>query len=141
MTNFKTFFIVIVLFGSLLALSRASKRTKRFLIGKDGCQTVIDCMISANRLFPYRLNFNPVTAYYRLKSHWKGKKGWTDSEWRKIQENRNAAKRIRAENHMKNLQRQHKQRLLRSRVQRAKQNLLLFQLTNVTIEESYESEK
>lgn len=137
----KLFGIALCCLFLFTTLNQASERTKRFIVGKDGCETVIDCMISANRLFPYRLNFNPVTAYNRLKSHWIGKKGWTDGEWRKIQKNRNEAKRLRAQNQMRNLERRHKQRLLKSRIQRAKHNLLLFQLTNITMEESYENEE
>ena len=100
--------------------------------GEYGCETFIDCLITGNKLFPYRLNFNPITAYDRIKSHWQGRKGWTKAEMEKFEAQRHEILRIRAREDAKN--RVHWRYKLghRSKIQHWKERLKIFKETNMT---------
>ena len=65
-------------------------RQKRFLSGQSGCETLTKCPGAVNVIIPYRLNFNPITAYDRITSHVQGRYGWSRDEMRNFERQRNS---------------------------------------------------
>ena len=73
-----------------------------------------------------RFNFNPITAYDRLKSHSEGNWGWTDVEVQGFEQLRNKIKRIRAKQRVKNRIHREEKKLWKSRIQQRKQEFQAF---------------
>ena len=91
-------------------------RQKRFLFGQSGCETVIRCLGAGNVIFPYRLNFNPITAYDRITSHIQGRNGWSRGEVRHFDRQQNAILRLKKRQELRRqLHRQRVQFLRRGR--------------------------
>ena len=124
---------ITVLLVTLLLLSKShSKRQKRFLFGQNGCQTLIQCLAAGNSLFPYRLNFNPITAYDRIESHLQGRNGWSRSETRNFQRQRNRIHRQRQRQEQRRKLHRQRLQLLRKRHQQVQDKIGIFQQTNLT---------
>ena len=124
---------ITVLLVTLLLLSKShSKRQKRFLFGQNGCQTLIQCLAAGNSLFPYRLNFNPITAYDRIESHLQGRNGWSRSETRNFQRQRNRIDRQRQRQEQRRKLHRQRLQLLRKRHQQVQDKIGIFQQTNLT---------
>ena len=124
---------ITVLLVTLLLLSKShSKRQKRFIFGQNGCQTLIQCLAAGNSLFPYRLNFNPITAYDRIESHLQGRNGWSRSETRNFQMQRNRIDRQRQRQEQRRKLHRQRLQLLRKRHQQVQDKIGIFQQTNLT---------
>merc|ERR1712004_25072 len=115
---------ITVLLVTLLLLSKShSKRQKRFIFGQNGCQTLIQCLAAGNSLFPYRLNFNPITAYDRIESHLQGRNGWSRSETRNFQRQRNRIDRQRQRQEQRRKLHRQRLQLLRKRHQQVQDKI------------------
>ena len=90
------------------------------------CTSLADCLGNFNLLFPIRLNFNPITAYDRLKSHYQGKKGWSDKEIQKFESLKNKIERINAKENVKKRIHLAESKMWRARIQRRKKERLAF---------------
>ena len=117
----------------LLSLSQIeARRTKRFLIGKDGCPTLVECLSAGNIIFPYRLNFNPITAYDRIRSHMNGQNGWTRSEVRTFDRQRNNVFRLKKRQELRRKLHRKKIKLLQNRHSHILRQVQMFQEANTT---------
>ena len=123
--------LVTLLLLSLLSMCH-SKRQKRFLWGQNGCQTLIQCLAAGNTIFPYRLNFNPITAYDRIESHLQGRNGWSRRETRNFQRQRNRIDRQRQRQEQRRKLHRQRLKLLRKRHQQVQDKIGIFQQTNLT---------
>ena len=124
--NLKWFWILIC-----LNLCQA-RRQKRFIFGKDGCETLIKCLAAGNVIFPYRLNFNPITAYDRITSHIHGRNGWRRGQIRNFEKQRNKISRLKRRQEMRRVLHRQKVQFWRKRHQQMTEKMEDFQQTNVT---------
>ena len=90
------------------------------------CTSLADCLGNFNLLFPIRLNFNPITAYDRLKSHYQGKKGWSNKEIQNFERLDNKIERINAKENVKKRIHLAESKMWRARIQRRKKERLAF---------------
>ena len=90
------------------------------------CTSLADCLGNFNLLFPIRLNFNPIIAYDRLKSHYQGKKGWSDKEIQKFESLKNKIERINAKESVKKRIHLAEMKMKRARILRKKKEWLAF---------------
>ena len=90
------------------------------------CASLAECLVNFNLLFPIRLNFNPITAYDRLKSHYQGKKGWSNKEIQNFEKLKNKTGRINAKENVKKRIHLAKKKLWRARILRKKEEWLSF---------------
>ena len=88
---------------------------------------LVDCLGNFNLLWPIRWNFNPITAYDRLKSHYKGKGGWSEKEIQNFESLKNKMERIRAKENVKKRKHLGEQKLWRTRVLRKQKEWQDFQ--------------
>ena len=129
-------FALVMAIQFLIMIPRYSAKTREkrfvpfFFFGEDGCRNVVDCLGSGNQLFPYRLNFNPITAWDRLKSHYDGNNGWSNQEIRNFRKWRQTIRKLQLKREMKDQIHRQKMRLLRSRIQRAQTYLDLYKAAN-----------
>ena len=100
--------------------------------GQKGCDTIFSCLASFNRLFPYRLNLNPITMVDRLVSHKDGRNGWTFQELHQFDRTQNLILRSRARAEAKRKLHQARKSILLGKIQRMNDNWEIFKLTNVT---------
>ena len=103
-------------------VKRESPNLKQFV----PCASLAECLGNFNLLFPIRLNFNPITAYDRLKSHYKGKKGWSDKEIQNFEKLKNKIERINAKENVKKRIHLAEKKMWRARILRKKKEWLAF---------------
>ena len=87
------------------------------------CSNLAECLGNFNLLFPIRLNFNPITAYDRIKSHYSGNSGWSRKETQNFERLQNKIRRIRAKQHVRNRMHLEEKKLWRSRILQRKKEL------------------
>ena len=104
-------------------VKRESPNLKQFV----PCTSLADCLGNFNLLFPIRLNFNPITAYDRLKSHYQGKKGWSDKEIQNFEKLKNKIERINVKENVKKRIHLAEKKMWRARILRKKKEWLAFQ--------------
>ena len=131
MATRKLLLVAFLLFASHSNLQSA-RRQKRFLFGQNGCRTVIQCLSAGNVIFPYRLNLNPITAYDRITSHLQGRNGWSKSETRNFQRQKNRMERQRQRQRQRRILHRKRLQLLRKRHQQVQDKIGIFQQTNLT---------
>ena len=90
------------------------------------CTNVIGCLANFNKAVPVRLNFNPITAYDRFRSHFEGNNGWTNIEVQNFEELRNKIKRILAKQRIRNRIYREEKKLWKARIQRKIQEFQTF---------------
>ena len=103
-------------------VKRESPNLKQFV----PCASLAECLGNFNLLFPIRLNFNPITAYDRLKSHYQGKKGWSDTEIQNFEKLKNKIERINVKENVKQRIHLAETKMLRARILRKKKEWLTF---------------
>ena len=108
--------------GNLNFVKRESLSLEQFV----PCSSLADCLGNFNLLFPIRLNFNPITAYGRLKSHYQGKKGWSDKEIHKFESVKNKIERINAKENVKKRIHLAEMKIRRAIILRKKKEWLAF---------------
>ena len=90
------------------------------------CSNLAECLGNFNLIFPIRLNFNSITAYDRLKSHYQGKKGWSNKEIQRFDSLRNKMKRINGKENVKKRKHLAEMKMWRARIIRRKKEWLAF---------------
>lgn len=134
----KKILVFAVIIGFFVAFgAKIENRNKRSpFFGQQGCETVMSCIISFNKIFAYRINFNPVTAYDRLRSHYEGWNGWTPSQRIRMQlfqmRKDHTDRRLLVETKMQ----QEKAKKIRDQIRRVKMAKEMFILTNMTYDEN-----
>ena len=91
------------------------------------CTNLAECLGNFNLLFPIRLNFNPITAYDRLKSHYQGKNGWSNKEIQNFEKLKNKIERINTKENVKKRIHLAEKKMWRARTLRKKKEWLAFQ--------------
>lgn len=103
-------------------LKRESPSLEQFV----PCASLAECLGNFNLLFPIRLNFNPITAYDRLKSHYQGNKGWSNKEIQKFEKLKSKIERINAKENVKKRIHLAEMKMWRARILRKKEEWLAF---------------
>jgi hypothetical protein len=100
------------------------------------CTSLAECLGNFNLIFPIRLNFNPITAYDRLKSHYQGNKGWSNKEIQKFESLKNKIKRINAKINVKNRIHLAEMKMWRTRILRRREEWLAFRSKSEKIDQN-----
>ena len=109
--------------GNQNLVKRESWRLEKFV----PCTNLAQCLGNFNSLFPIRLNFNPITAYDRLKYHYQGKNGWSNKEIQNFEKLKNKIERINEKENVKKRIHLAEKKMWRARILRKKKEWLAFQ--------------
>ena len=100
--------------GEQKFVKRESQSLEKFV----PCDNLAECLGNFNLLYPLRLNFNPITAYDRIKSHYQGNKGWKNREIQRFESLQNKMERVNAKEDVKNEIFLSEKKLLKARIVR-----------------------